>query len=65
MSLDIPKITSTIRKVDFSSLNKADFSGLQKVDMSKVSSIYPNPAVKKVNFLEAVKAFIENFGKSK
>ena len=63
MSLDIPKITSTIRRIDLSSLNKVDFSALKKVDMSKIDSIYPNPAVKKVNFLEAIKAFFEKFGK--
>ena len=63
MSLNIPKITSTMRRIDLSSLNKIDFSGVQKVDMSKIDSVYPNPAVKKVNFLEAVKAFIEKFGK--
>ena len=61
MSLDIPKITSVIRKIDFSSLKKVDFSALKKVNMSKISSIYPNPAAKKVNFLETVKKFAEKF----
>ena len=53
MSLSIPKISSTMRKIDLSSLTKVDMRGLQKTDMSKICSVYPNPAVKKVNFLEA------------
>ena len=61
MSLDIPKITSAMRKVDFSSLTRVDMTSLKKVDMSKIDSIFPNPAVKKVNYLEAVKKFIEKF----
>ena len=63
MSLDIPKITTAIRKVDFSSLKKVDFSSAKKVDMSKISSVFPNPKTEKVNFLEAVKIFIEKFKK--
>ena len=61
MSLNIPKITSAIRKIDMSSLPKVDFSSMKKVDMSKINSVYPNPAVKKVNYLEAVKKFADKF----
>ena len=63
MSLSIPKITTAVRKIDFSSLNKVDFSAGKKVDMSKICSIYPNPATKKVNFIEAVMNFMEKFTK--
>ena len=61
MNINIPNATSPIRKVDFSNLKKVDFSMIKKVDMSKICAIYPNPSVQKVNFLEAVETFIQNF----
>ena len=64
MNLDIPKITTTIRKINISAPKKVDFSNIQKVDMSKICSIYPDPAVKKVNFLEAIGIFMTKFGKN-
>ena len=64
MSLDIPKITSSIREINLKPL-KTTFPNpaIKKVDLKPLKTPFPNPATEKVSFLEAIKAYIKKFGK--